>query len=558
MSLTVSSVLGHARRLRRSGAVLAAGATVLALTAVAVTAQPAGAVQRGAGCAARPASTRAHVGSRVVQFAGFHGATNCGPTGTGDPAIGTPPLINHGGPVMATAANSSTLVVTPIFWAPSGYTFAAAYKNLIVKYLNDVAAASNHRSNVFATNTEYSGSNGQVHYNTTVGATITDTHAFPSSGCTVNSGSIYSDGSGYTECLDDAQIISEVGTEAAALPQDLGHIYVMFTPKHVESCFEAGNPSDQQCTINPTPSAAYCAYHSDFGSSGLSIYANMPFPIYGVANSPTCGSDARFPTEETPNNNADADTEISPLSHEISEATTDPDLNAWYDSSGYENGDECAYVYGTTAGTAGHLYNQTINGDHYITQEEFSNADFNATGGGCIPQAKLVTPHITTVAPKAGPVAGGTVITITGTNLIFVNKVTVGGTAATNVVNINGTQVKATVPAGTAGAASVVAASPDASSNAGTFTYDKKPTVTKVAPTSGTHLGGTTVTITGTNFVTGAKVTFGTSAGTSVTVASATKITVKAPAHAKGKVAVTVSTPGGKSAVTTASHYTYT
>ena len=27
-------------------------------------------------------------------------------------------------------------------------------------------------------------------------------------------------------------------------------------------------------------------------------------------------------------------------------------------------------------GTPGMLYNQSINGDHYITQEEFSNADW--------------------------------------------------------------------------------------------------------------------------------------------------------------------------------------
>jgi hypothetical protein len=115
------------------------------------------------------------------------------------------------------------------------------------------------------------------------------------------------------------------------------------------------------------------------------VYANMPFPIYQSPVGFTCGSDARFPAIETPNGNADADTEISPTSHEIMEAITDPDTaTGWYDSSGFENGDECAYVFGVTQGTAGTLYNQVINRHHYLTQEEFSNKDFAVTGGGCL------------------------------------------------------------------------------------------------------------------------------------------------------------------------------
>ena len=99
----------------------------------------------------------------------------------------------------------------------------------------------------------------------------------------------------------------------------------------------------------------------------------------------TCSSDAVFPSVQTPNGNADADTEISPSSHEVMEAVTDPDTTTgWFDSSGFENGDECAYVFGTTKGATGAVYNQTINGHHYLTQEEFSNNNFKRTGGGCL------------------------------------------------------------------------------------------------------------------------------------------------------------------------------
>jgi len=53
----------------------------------------------------------------------------------------------------------------------------------------------------------------------------------------------------------------------------------------------------------------------------------------------------RCPINE-PNNNPGVDGAISVMTHELEEATTDPDLNAWYDSSGAENGDKCAWTFG--------------------------------------------------------------------------------------------------------------------------------------------------------------------------------------------------------------------
>ena len=35
------------------------------------------------------------------------------------------------------------------------------------------------------------------------------------------------------------------------------------------------------------------------------------------------------------------------IAHELEETVTDPDLNAWYDRSGAENGDKCAWTFGT-------------------------------------------------------------------------------------------------------------------------------------------------------------------------------------------------------------------
>ena len=57
---------------------------------------------------------------------------------------------------------------------------------------------------------------------------------------------------------------------------------------------------------------------------------------------------------------------------------------------------------------------------------------------------------------------------------------------------------------------------------------------------TGTINGGTTVMITGTNFVTGDTVTFGGVAATNVQVLSSTQISVTTPAHAEGLADVRV------------------
>jgi hypothetical protein len=308
-----------------------------------------------------------------------------------DPANGTPPLLFHGGPVMMTPS-TSPLVITPIFWNPSNHPMAAAYKTLIGTYLSAVAAASGQTTNVFSVANEYSGSNGQIHYNVTVGSTINDTNALPGSGCTVartDRTRVYADGTGYNACLDDAQLQAQIATVTSGQPHNLSHIYVLFLPKAVESCINPGSTTtaNNQCTINHQPSATYCAYHSIVTGS-TTIYANMPFPIYQSPIGFTCGADGNFGVTESPNNNPDADVEISPTSHEVNEAITDPDTaTGWFDASGFENGDECAYVFGATQGTAGHLFNQVIGSSHFLTQEEFSNKDFALTAGGCVQSA---------------------------------------------------------------------------------------------------------------------------------------------------------------------------
>ena len=79
------------------------------------------------------------------------------------------------------------------------------------------------------------------------------------------------------------------------------------------------------------------------------------------------------------------------------------------------------------------------------------------------------------------------------------------------------------------------------------------PTVTSVVPNSGSAKGGTTVTITGADFVPGATVSFGgIPAATMVVVATSTTIVATTPSHAGGPVDIVVTNPDKQSGTHTA------
>src|ERR1019366_7555265 len=123
------------------------------------------------------------------------------------------------------------------------------------------------------------------------------------------------------------------------------------------------------------------------------------------------------------------------------------------------------------------------------------------------------------------------------------------GAAFSPAVATSGTvDVTVTTPGGTS-----------ATSTADQFSYQSaaSPTVTGISPTSGPTTGGTSVTITGTNLSGATAVHFGSTAATGVTLTSPTSITAPSPAGASGTVAVTVTTPGGTSATSTADQFSY-
>ena len=289
---------------------------------------------------ASPPEAKNPVG-RVLGVVHAHGAAS-GSSGSNSN------LLYHSGPVIH--ANT----VYAIYWVPSGYSVSSGYESLINRFFSDVAADSGKTSNVYFSDTQYYDTvNGDVSGQSTFAGPVSDSDAFPSNGCRDR----------YTKvCLTDSQLQHEIShvISTHGLPTGLGTVYFLFTPKAVGSCYGSS------CAYS-----YFCAYHSWIGSGNTAtLYANMPYAAYVPSR---CGSG------QSPNGN-DADSTINVTSHEHNESITDPLGSAWYDSSGNEDGDKCAWNFGTALGSTTYgAYNQSINNDPYYLQQEWSNAS-----SGCV------------------------------------------------------------------------------------------------------------------------------------------------------------------------------
>ncbi|CAF0976041.1 unnamed protein product [Rotaria sp. Silwood1] len=81
----------------------------------------------------------------------------------------------------------------------------------------------------------------------------------------------------------------------------------------------------------------------------------------------SCG--ARTPS---PNNNSGLDAMFNTMAHELSEAATDPQINAWLDAAGAENADKCVWTFGTTFSTLnGATANVICGGNNYYIQQNW-------------------------------------------------------------------------------------------------------------------------------------------------------------------------------------------
>ncbi|HEX6491449.1 MAG TPA: hypothetical protein VF002_08790 [Gaiellaceae bacterium] len=304
-------------------------------------------------------------------------------------------LSYHGGPVMH--ANRTYA----IYWLPPGYSVSASYESLLNGFFQNVAAASGATSNVYATDTQYYDTAGSIAYSSAFGGAFVDTTTAIPNHC---SGEYLGTGVAVNACVTDADVRAEVAHVLGATGWTPGPTseFFVFTPRNVGSCFDT---SSGTCAYT-----YYCAYHSNYRDSLARdvIYANQPYPDTSGVGAPGVCDSGQHP------NNDWADAAINLISHEHNESITDPDGNAWYDTAGNEDGDKCAWNFGSALGsTAYGQYNQQIGSGKYYLQQEWSNASGSCalkygTSPPPLQQPKLVFHGLATTF-TAGSAESGTV-----------------------------------------------------------------------------------------------------------------------------------------------------
>lgn len=89
----------------------------------------------------------------------------------------------------------------------------------------------------------------------------------------------------------------------------------------------------------------------------------------------------------SPNANPVADAMVNTIAHELDEAVTDPDIDAWYADDGKqsENGDLCNWKFGATYATAnGARANVRLGGRDFLVQQNWVRNAFSPTTGCAI------------------------------------------------------------------------------------------------------------------------------------------------------------------------------
>ncbi|PYP77101.1 MAG: hypothetical protein DMD35_16380 [Gemmatimonadetes bacterium] len=230
----------------------------------------------------------------------------------------------HGGAIMTSTA------VQAIFWgqAWSSSSFVGDKITGLATFYGKVGG-----SNYMKTNTEYTGTNGTVGSGVAYGGSTTDNSAAPTGSPKVS------------------DILAEV-CKVIAKPESNGYY-----PVYVDT---------------PRGHAGYCAWHS-YGTCG-----GTPVQIAFFFNlDDDFGCDPESPSSTGHSQGLAALANVS--GHELSEAVTDPRNGGWWDASGAENADKCAWTYGGLV---------SFGGTSWKIQGNWSNQAYanksGYDGAGCI------------------------------------------------------------------------------------------------------------------------------------------------------------------------------
>src|SRR6185437_14247453 len=141
----------------------------------------------------------------------------------------------------------------------------------------------------------------------------------------------------YGASLTDAEIQQIV---ADTNPTDTNGVYFVLTGPDV------------------TASSGFCSQYCGWHTHASILGQDIKYAFVGDAAT-QCPSGCMAQTT-SPNGDAGADGMVSVIAHELEEAVTDPDLNAWYDRRGAENADKCAWTFGNTYTANGGLANMKL------------------------------------------------------------------------------------------------------------------------------------------------------------------------------------------------------
>jgi hypothetical protein len=322
-------------------------------------------------------------------------------------------LTYHNGPVM----HMPTVYV--IYWLPDGLHFEPSttaagdsnYESLVNRFFGDV-----NDSPLYGLLTQYSDGTGAINNYVHFAGSWVDPTPYGHTGST-------------TDPLHDADIQAEVSRAMSSNHWTAGANieFFVYTAMNINSCSDLANTS---CTFATKTYGGYCAYHSSFPSgSTTAVYSNMGDIPW----------DCTVPGA-SPHNDATADSRISMSSHEFFESVSDPLLNAWFDSSGAEIGDKCAWAFGPRDASGANVLFWPGDGQ-FVVQQQWSNRS-----SACELQ---LPPTVTYLTSHEGPAGGGSVVTIQGTGLLGVvgqMSFSFGPYAVTNIGPCSTVECQVTIP----------------------------------------------------------------------------------------------------------------
>lgn len=283
------------------------------------------------------------ISQKVVHRSGPHAsATKAVAPPAGSTGAASQPISYHNGPVMT--AVSKVVVIWYGNWNQSDGTDTPAGQQIIRDALYGLAqAAPAGYTNYAGVTTGASSSLGRYTQANPAGAVsqISSTNLVE---LTQSASAAYG---GAT--LTDASVQALVKAAAVSVGADPNAIYLVLS---------SGDIGERSGFLTN-----YCGWHTYSTISGQPLkygFIGNPRKNISACNANTSGV--------SPNGNPAVDAMVSVIAHELEETATDPLLNAWWNASGSESGDMCAWTFGasptrvasTNAATNGSYYNVTL------------------------------------------------------------------------------------------------------------------------------------------------------------------------------------------------------